>query len=171
MAKHLWWKSICHQSKGPQKGLRPRQTSIQRGESKSSGFCFYWGHLFACFKNKRAKNDHRKIEPWRSGFSSPRACQWWSQNCRSPSGSIRWKIGFLCVQIADRQSSYSLGCFGHKRAECRLTDSIIRPTSLNYTQTMTLDRSITYFTPQEPSQPMGTKTHSNQDHFPRLFIF
>ena len=81
------------------------------------------------------------------------------------------KLGFVCVRIADRQSSYSLGCFGHKGAECRLTDSIIRPTSLNYTQTMTLDRSITYLTPQEPSQPMGTKTHSNQDHFPRLFIF
>ena len=33
-------KSICQQTEAPQKGLRPRQTSIQPGESKSAGYLF-----------------------------------------------------------------------------------------------------------------------------------
>ena len=77
-------KSISLRTEALQKGPRPRQTSIRRGNSDST-----WssdvGHYFEnCFE-KKVKNKFYKTGPSRPGFFSLGAFQQWSQNCCGPS--------------------------------------------------------------------------------------
>ena len=53
-----------------QKDLRPRQTRIRRGESKSAGFFFVGAMFSLVLKTKRPKNDHRNWNP--EDLGSPR---------------------------------------------------------------------------------------------------
>ena len=80
-------KSIRQQTEAPQKDLRPRQTSIRRDESNSALTIFSGQHLESYFENT-GQNDFYKNSQNRFGFSLPRAFQWWSRNCRSPSGLL-----------------------------------------------------------------------------------
>ena len=81
---YLHWKLIPVKIEAPQKGLRPRQASIWRDESKSAVYIFV-GALFTCFKMRGQKWITQNIQG-RVGFSLPRAFQRWSENCSSPCG-------------------------------------------------------------------------------------
>ena len=71
-----------HQTEASQKDLRPRQMRVRRGDSDSAltiFLCTMFGKFFCNVKNEFYKNSQSRFE-----FSSPRAFQWWSRNCRSP---------------------------------------------------------------------------------------
>ena len=51
-------------------GLRPWQTNIRQGESKSVGFPFVGTIFSIVLKNKRSNNDHEKWNP--EDLDSPR---------------------------------------------------------------------------------------------------
>ena len=74
-------------NKAHQKDLRSRHKRVQRGESDSA-LSILFGHYLEKLFWKEVKNECTKIcRQSRSGFSSPRAFQLWSRNCRNPSGS------------------------------------------------------------------------------------
>ena len=56
---------------------------------------------------KETKHGLHKNSPQRFRFSLPRAFQWWSQNCRSPSGSLG-NIFFVCSYWGSNPAVYCI---------------------------------------------------------------
>ena len=82
-------------------------TLAQVYSTKRIWLCVYQSCLETIWKvisKKEIKNGSHKNDTRISGFSSPRAFQWWSRKCRSPSG---WEIIF-CVRNSVAQSNCTL---------------------------------------------------------------
>ena len=100
-------KSICQQTEAPQKGLRPRQTSIWRGKSKSAGYMFV-GAKFSLLLKIRGQKYHSKIYP--EDLDSPRQ--------ELSNGGLRivvtllnrWQINFLCASRWSKSSCIASVC-------------------------------------------------------------
>ena len=89
-------------NEGPQKSLWPRQTSIRRGESKSTVYIFV-GNLFShVSKNERPNMDHTKIDS--TDLDSLR--RELSHDCLGIFVALLVCQGIIfCACLADRQSS------------------------------------------------------------------
>ena len=99
-------KSIPEQTEAPEKGLRPQQTSIRRGESNSFGSKFVVAHFSHVLKNKRPKNDHTKLDPKYS--DSPRR-----KLFNGDLGivvALLVRSDFFCRLVLGVQSSCTLAC-------------------------------------------------------------
>ena len=75
------------------------ETSADEYSTRRIQICvvyFCLGIIWKVILKKEVKNKFYKNRPSRSGFSSPRAFQRWSQNCRSPYGFFG-NYFFVCV--------------------------------------------------------------------------